>query len=434
MFEARVGDTQGDLESIQQLPDVIDTFIKKLLASQLERVESASPEVRPFIRSRVMKVVTAMAASIGNELGLTGELAAKLIRDASRLPLGERIRIEKSDHEWRMNQIASGTIGMFDPESQRVPGSLRGASEKAFSNRFMGTGHTAKQEIDSYMSGLDDRYREALRTGNIPLAIEISVDYESAQKARDDLDDFKNGVLEFTTETRSAITQGFGQAFASIISGTGDVGDAFKNMYYRIVDIFADIQARNLMNALFGGVGATQPTGQQGLLSGLFSFIPGLFASKTLVSAPAASAITSVTGGIGAGLGNIRFAGGGVIPGPHGAGDIIPVMASPGEVILNRSQQSYAASKYGLNMGDVLKNAPRFAGGGYVPYGGTVPGTGIMGGRRTYIAVKDEADARRKGYDPSVSDFVEIVSNRAVEKVGYEARPSGKLNKVLRKR
>jgi TP901 family phage tail tape measure protein len=41
------------------------------------------------------------------------------------------------------------------------------------------------------------------------------------------------------------------------------------------------------------------------------------------------------------------FANGGVVPGPQGAGDIIPAMLSPGELVLNRKQQQQVASQSG---------------------------------------------------------------------------------------
>ena len=65
--------------------------------------------------------------------------------------------------------------------------------------------------------------------------------------------------------------------------------------------------------------------------------------------------------------GGTGFASGGVVPGPRGAGDVVPAMLTPGEVVLNRVQQ--ARLGVGRIMGVLAQTGGRIGSGGFAAGG-----------------------------------------------------------------
>jgi hypothetical protein len=114
------------------------------------------------------------------------------------------------------------------------------------------------------------------------------------------LNDAAKAWMEFGVSLRSSIESGLGDAIYNLITQTGSLSDAFKSMAMSIIRSFSDMQAKLIMQQLFGnllqpqsngtaGTGTGGALNNGGFLSGLAGAIGGLFtgyASGGVIDSP----------------------------------------------------------------------------------------------------------------------------------------------------
>ena len=227
-----------------------------------------------------------------------------------------------------------------------------------------------------------------------------------SQQLQQQADPFRESWVRASSDVRQALDGGLGRGLADILNGVGTLQDALRGFASDIVGIFSDMAARNLAQSLVGDFGTTNSTGGSNGLGGIVGSVVGSFFGG-------GGGVSAAEGGVFGGgftpLGDIpRFAEGGIVRKPtlgligDHAGS--PSIGSPEAIVpLSRGRSipvELTGQRYAPPMAATVD--PAVAG---------AAAAASMGERRTYIQVKDEADAAAKGYQPGRDDFVAQVAD-----------------------
>ena len=227
----------------------------------------------------------------------------------------------------RVNQI----LGRDTPEAASTAGTAIATVASTYKD--------ATEAIDAFnlkqtnTTGALAKLEDSFRGGNINLE-EFRVGMESMGAGMKDVSD-KSIVMGMTitdafTSAGDSLASGLAKG---IIKGEG-IMNSFKNFMSSILET---ILTQIIQQAFIGPLVSSMTTGLGQAFSAFGAGGAGAFGGGGFGSMIGGSLFGPIGGLLGGFLG---FAEGGIVPGRSTAGDSVPIMATPGEVILNKGQQA----------------------------------------------------------------------------------------------
>ncbi len=206
----------------------------------------------------------------------------------------------------------------------------------SFNNKQLTQNRSAVSQLSrSYRQGdiSLSQFRETMKTANLDMELITDTGIQMAI-----------GIEDAFRQAGNALASNLAKG---IRTGEG-LMSSFKNFVGSILDQILTMVIQKsfvdpLMNSLFGsGTGGAGGGGLLGSLLGGGGF--GLFSGGRSFGNPLGSLFSGLFGGLFGGGGGLfsflGFAQGGIVPGLPTSGDSVPALLTPGEVVLNRSQQA----------------------------------------------------------------------------------------------
>jgi hypothetical protein len=145
---------------------------------------------------------------------------------------------------------------------------------------------------------------------------------EGMRGLRNEIESWRQEGVRAAQEVARAFSSNLSDAIFTVIKGTESLGDAFRNFASRTLDAVTQLIIQILVLRAVAGIGGA-------------IFGGGTDAAGSL---PFAGRAGVASGGliVGGSRGVLRMAGGGYVPGPSVARDIVPAVLMPGEFVLSR--------------------------------------------------------------------------------------------------
>lgn len=448
-------------ELAKQVPESIEQYALGL-AKRLDSSAVGARELDPIFAG-----TSEFADGIAKTLKEKGiELKEKITAKFSDFKLESQLFITNAYDKKRGQEIrAAGPYGGENDQPGLSASQLRSRAQRPLDDNqqtraLLAQKLSEKDLYDTQYQTAQEAYYRPGHTGqdaeNFKTAQRnVEVNSREIQQLQDQLNEVQANFRQFGATVRGDLDNSLGEGIDRLITHTGKLKDVLIGFANDVTSAFSHMLSSNILNSLIGNLGQPQASGQNGggqngllvqLGQGLGNILGGIFGASTAGtntggSAPAApnQPVYAADGAIFPG-GFRAFAYGGIVRGGHGTLGLIGeggpgkdegvVPMKDGAIPLRMDGNSIvAALPNGRSIPAKFHSMHRYADGGvaaggfnpmagYYNYGSTPvsggddgSGSGGRGQRpsRTYFYVKDEADARRQGYQPTKDDIIGVV-------------------------